>query len=132
MSGGEPENLDINTEADEMFPFIIGNDLFFSSNRDGGAGDLDIYWIIQGGKEPLKNIDQLNTAGDDHGIFINSDHTVGYFAKRDGKQDDIFQLKVTRTVTVTNELAGQFTYRNLGTEAAGLELQLLDEDDVSF
>lgn len=131
-SWGELENLSINTEANEMFPFILKHELFFSSDREGGKGKLDIYWKQFGTNEPLQNVEELNTEDDDHGLFIRSDYKLGFYSKRINGQDDIFQLDVERKVRVTNELAGQFTYRNIGTNASGLSLQLLHEQDIIF
>ena len=125
----KPVNLPWNTESDEMFPFILGKDLFFSSDRPGGKGKLDIYWKLLNTQEPLQNVQQLNTEEDDHGIFISPDHLKGCFARRVDGNDDLFFLKVTRNVRVTNELAGQFTYRNIGTDASDLELELIYEDE---
>lgn len=125
----DPVNIQWNTEDDEMFPFIIGKDLFFSSDRPGGKGKLDIYWKLLNTDEPLQNVEQLNTEEDDHGIFITPNYLRGCFAKQINGNDDLFLLKVSRNVRVTNELAGQFTYRNIGTEASNLELELIYEDE---
>jgi outer membrane protein OmpA-like peptidoglycan-associated protein len=124
-------NLDeFNTTSDELFPFIIENDLFFSSNREGGEGELDIYWKVLGHEQPLLPLD-INTVGDDHGIFVLPGQTKGFFSKRVDGIDNVYFLDITRTVLITNELAGQFNYRNLDQSyASGLDIQLIYEDDI--
>ena len=44
----KPENLGpaINSNADEVTPFIQGSNLYFSSNRFDGLGAMDIYRAI--------------------------------------------------------------------------------------
>lgn len=131
-SWGQPLNLETNSAQDDMFPFIIGNDFFFSSNREDGKGNLDIYWTQLNTTEKLQNVSALNSAEDDHGLFIIPGQQKGFFVRRQEGNDNIYLLDVQRTVTVTNELAGKFTYRNLGTDAAGLHLSLIQGEDVVF
>lgn len=125
-----PKNLNINTEADEMFPHISGGDLFFSSNRTGGKGGLDIYWKMLNTPVPVQNLEALNGPDDDHGLFISIDKGIGFFATKQDGNDDIFMLTVERNVRITNELMGQFTYRKLGTKATDLNIELLYEDEM--
>lgn len=129
---GEPINSELNTEFDEMFPFIVGSDLFFASNRPGGKGELDVYWKLIGSTEPFQNISDLNTPEDDFGVFINRQQNSGFLSRKVGDNDDIILLNVERKVRITNELAGKFLYRNLGTDASQLEIKLLDENDPMF
>lgn len=128
---GQPENLkEFNTSADEMFPFVIERDLFFSSNRANGKGGLDIYWKVLGHEQKLLPSD-INSLDDDHGIFILPGQTAGFFSQRVEGIDNIYFLEIKRSVLVTNELAGQFVYRNLDqTFASNLNTQLIYEDEM--
>ncbi|MEZ4922505.1 MAG: OmpA family protein [Crocinitomicaceae bacterium] len=127
----QPFNLaEFNTPNDELFPFIIENDLFYSSDKPGGKGGLDIYWKVLGHEQKLLPAD-FNSADDDHGIFILPGQSKGFYSKRSEGIDNIYFLEITRSVLITNELAGQFTYRNLDqTYASDLDIQLIHEDDI--
>jgi outer membrane protein OmpA-like peptidoglycan-associated protein len=102
-----PVNLgpSVNTTSSELFPFIdeMGN-LFFSSNRAGGEGGLDIYaatpgmgdeWNLEG------NIGMpFNQSGDDVSFVPMNGATEGYMASDRGASgakgmDDIYYWKRT-------------------------------------
>lgn len=100
-SWGTPVNLgaDVNTAANEVFPFIHADGtLFFSSNGHGSSGGGDIFFS----KEYLGNFaapvnlgPKFNTANDDFGFIIDRDKKNGYFSSnRDGGkgQDDIYSF----------------------------------------
>ncbi len=96
----KPVNLgpDINTSADELFPYIRkDNTLYFSSNGLPGFGDLDIFSAKQIGIKWLLSKNEglfLNSNADDFGIVFTSD-TTGYFSsnKLGGKGgDDIYSF----------------------------------------
>lgn len=96
----EPVNLggDINTERDEMFPFVHPDgSLYFASNGHVGLGGLDIYkaeeqgsgWKVTNMRYPV------NSAQDDFGIVFEEDVERGYFSSnRDGFKgtDDIYSF----------------------------------------
>jgi len=100
----DPENLGphINTEGDEMYPFVIGDRLFFASNGHSGLGGLDIYKakLINGKATGVVNLGvPVNSPYDDFAYSINLSTLTGTFtSNRPGGQgeDDIYQ----------------FTYRN--------------------
>jgi len=84
---GKPENLgaEINTEGDEMFPFLEENSstLFFSSNGRFGLGGLDIFscTLIGDGFGPVFNAGYpLNTQYDDFAAIADSSMRKGYFS----------------------------------------------------
>jgi outer membrane protein OmpA-like peptidoglycan-associated protein len=95
----DPVNLGpyVNTEGDEVYPFVDGNRLYFSSNGLEGFGGYDIYHIIFGGN--LSTIGSLfhypypvNTASNDFGAYIDRNH-VGYFVsdrRGPSSKDDIY------------------------------------------
>jgi outer membrane protein OmpA-like peptidoglycan-associated protein len=126
---GPIENVaEVNTEYDEMFPAIASGDLFFSSNRPGGAGGMDIFWKVLGTEQEIKNLESLNTAYDEIGIYVSPDRTKGFYSSNANGNDDISFFYMERSVTVSNELAGQFTYRNLDGVSSGLQVQLFSEE----
>lgn len=119
---GAPENLGqkINTEAQEMFPFISNNStLYFSSNGPLGLGGMDVYHTqnVDGKFAPIRNIGiPINSASDDFAFTINEDTEKGFVSsnRSGGKgSDDIYTIKklqplcdVLITSVVTNSKTG--------------------------
>tara|TARA_B100000686_G_scaffold355291_1_gene472099 strand:- start:21682 stop:23664 length:1983 start_codon:yes stop_codon:yes gene_type:complete len=108
----EPENLgvDINTESDEVFPFIYTQDvLFFSSNRKLGLGKLDPImatriidnrWSIEVLGVPFSSED------DDFGFYLDSTTKLGFISSnRDGgkgKDDNYYFVSKPKISGVTD------------------------------
>jgi len=98
---GPPKNLgpEVNTPANELYPFIQGNgELFFSSSGHDSMGGLDIFSVreINGVWGFLKQMEEpINSSGDDISYTAaDADGTSGYFASnRSGKSFDIFSFK---------------------------------------
>lgn len=71
----EPEILNqsqINTEYDELFPTLYKDTLYFSSDRPGGMGGLDIYktWKVNGQYVIPQNVlPPINSSYDDFKFF---------------------------------------------------------------
>lgn len=89
----KPVNLGegINTEQNEMFPFVNDGVLYFASNGHYGLGGLDIFEMrLENGK--LKNLGApINTSSDDFAYISDSTGFEGYFStNRDGNVDNIF------------------------------------------
>ncbi|MCD7972313.1 MAG: OmpA family protein [Candidatus Azobacteroides sp.] len=80
------ENLgeEINTEGDEMFPYIRENgELYFASNGHTGMGGLDIYRAIEkeDGSWEVQNMGApINSNADDFGITFEGLEERGYFS----------------------------------------------------
>lgn len=94
---------EVNTEGDEIYPRIVGNALFFSSNGQEGYGGYDVYRVSFG-----KNIVMsgtlyhypypVNTVYNDFGIFF--DGEKGYFVSDRGgffTRDDIYTFNAAQT-----------------------------------
>ncbi|RNC88049.1 MAG: cell envelope biogenesis protein OmpA [Winogradskyella sp.] len=101
-SVGAPENLGqkVNTEGQEMFPFISSDQtLYFSSNGHMGLGGLDVFYTkeIDGKIAPVRNIGvPINSNADDFAFTISSDNESGYVSsnRAGGKgSDDIYEFK---------------------------------------
>ena len=119
---GEPENLGqkVNTEGQEMFPFISSNGtLYFSSNGHLGLGGMDVFHTkeIDGKIAPIRNIGiPINSNADDFAFQINEETEEGFLSSnRDGGigSDDIYAIKklqplydVLITATVTDGKTG--------------------------
>lgn len=106
---GEPVNLgaDINTEQNEVFPFIHADGtLYFSSNGHSGLGKLDIYYATKDDEwwsTPVNLGPPFNSDSDDFGIIVDRDNKNGYFSSnRPGGRggDDIYNFHV-----ISNQIA---------------------------
>jgi len=126
---GSIENVaEINTAADEIFPAVVMGDIYFSSNRDGGKGAFDLYWKVLGNEQPAKNLEQLNSSADEIGMYVSADRKKGFYSSNITGNDDISFFYMERQVTLFNEMAGQFTYRNLQGGVSDLMVQLYSEE----
>jgi outer membrane protein OmpA-like peptidoglycan-associated protein len=109
---GQPENLgpDVNTDKNELFPFIHSSGtLFFSSNGHNTLGGLDIFYVEMGsdGSTTIVNLDKpYNSEQDDLGFIINDEMQRGFFASNrtaspDGSggskgKDDVFMFVIEK------------------------------------
>jgi len=100
----------INTEGNEMFPFISEtNRLYFSSDALPGLGGLDVFSSTQLDDDNWDTAVNLrypiNSNGDDFGFIIDESNDKGYFSsnREGGKGDDdiyAFQRKINETKPV--------------------------------
>ena len=77
----------INSSRTEIFPFVSAdNKLYFTSDRRGGKGGLDIYvYDLELGDQeqvPVSLDEPINSRGDDFSFFLNDDLTTGYLSSR--------------------------------------------------
>jgi outer membrane protein OmpA-like peptidoglycan-associated protein len=96
-----PENLgaSMNTGSNEGFPSIAPDgSLYFSSDRTGGSGKLDIYRTALKGNArtaPVLLAAPINSPGNDFGMAARDDDRTGLFSSdRDGT-DRIYSFKKT-------------------------------------
>ncbi len=110
-----PVNMggDINTEGDEMFPFISQSGiLYFASNGHMGLGGLDIYMASRtpDGSYGIQNMGYpMNSSSDDFSLYLLSNETQGYFASNrpGGKgEDDIYQFTMLERPQESINLTG--------------------------
>lgn len=131
---GEPVNLeDINTEGEELFPFIAADGvLYFSSNGLGGMGGLDIYMALpnRGVFTTVENMGfPVNSSRDDFGIVLTDDGMSGYFSSdRPGGMghDDIYKMDI---LFIPVQISGTIRDRINTFEIAGAKIALLDENN---
>ncbi len=102
-----PENLGdaVNASSDEMYPFLVNDTiLYFTSNRHGGFGGLDVYKVNlkEPGKQAINMGVQINSSSDDYNLFLMPDGKTGFFtSNRPGGSEktniyraDIFNFKM--------------------------------------
>ena len=100
---GTPVNLgkEINTEGNEMFPYIDENEnLYFSSDGHEGLGGLDLFYAEMKGGIAYKGIVNLgaplNSEKDDFGLITDIGRNSGFFAsnrKRGIHDDNIYSFR---------------------------------------
>lgn len=133
---GTPTNLGdkINTEGNEMFPFIHENGmLFFASNGKAGLGGLDVFVAqIREDKSfgKVENVGApLNTNMDDFGFILDKEMKKGYFSSNriDGKgDDDIYSFQLLKPFTFGKIIKG-IAKDKKGTVLASTTVSLYDE-----
>lgn len=136
MPVGAPVNLGpmINTQGDEMFPYITDNALYFASNGLIGMGGLDNFKAAISGDgfslpENLKF--PLNSAADDFGICIEAKNENGFFtsSRTGGKgMDDIYEFNLP---PVLFSLVGVVKDVDSGEPIIGATLKLIGSDGSS-
>ncbi len=135
---GEAQRLDvqINTEGNEMFPFIQKDSvLFFASDGHLGAGGLDIFYIDfrDNGVYRAKNIKlPVNSSKDDFAFIMNNDRTKGYFSSnREGGKgdDDIYSFTLPSPMKFNKMLLGKITDQ-LGNELDNATIRLKIDGEV--
>lgn len=143
-SFSEPRNLGpgINTAKKEMFPFVNGEKLYFSSDGYIGMGGLDVYEVAfneDGGFDEVQNMGKpINSNKDDFSFIVNEEKQLGYFASnRDGGKgfDDIYSfktLKIEEIPVVKNAIAGIVTELVTGDVMPRALVTLLDENNIKL
>ena len=136
-----PVNLGpgINTEGDEMFPFIHDNGtLYFSSTGHAGMGGMDIFKAEKLGEGNWGKVENLkypiNSPADDYGIIFESANDRGFFtSNRESTMgsDDIFSftlpplifvLQGTITDVETKQPIGNATVKLVGSDGTSAEV----------
>ena len=115
----------VNSSANDVFPFIQANGvLYFSSDREGGSGKLDIWSCApDGGKWGAANAlaEPFNSAGNDLGYTAWPTDRAGLFSSdRDGA-DRIYKFNRTLTPFVDCAPQQENNYCYVFQEEASLE-----------
>lgn len=135
-SFGAPENLgkDINTEGNEMFPYIDedGN-LYFSSNGHAGLGQMDVFIAPvnrKGGFRKLINLGYpINSGADDFAFVLSRSEDNGYVSsnREGGKgKDDIYSILPIRPILAACPLKGVVYDNETKKPLANVKVVLLD------
>ena len=131
---GTPQNLGntINTEGNEMFPFIDkdGN-LFFASNGHVGMGGLDINYAptTAAGFGKVENLGSpINTPDDDFALILDADGKGYISSNRAGGKgdDDIYAVKLLRPLKQSFLVKGVARDKRADVLLAGTEVTLRD------
>ncbi len=127
----------INTEGDEMFPFVRDNgELYFASNGHIGQGGFDIFKAVQNedGEWIVENMGSpVNSSADDFGICYVTGEDKGMFSsnRKGSRGDDIYsfvvppkvyQIEVDVYNKETNSKLDGATVRVIGTDGTNLRV----------
>lgn len=131
----DPENLGetINTEGNEMFPFIHPEGfLIYSSDGLPGLGGLDVFIALKDGnkfKKPENLGVPINSNYDDFALILDDQQESGYFSSNrvGGKgDDDIYLFRLLRPLN-KKLIVGVAKDQN-GNILSGVEVNLYDEN----
>jgi outer membrane protein OmpA-like peptidoglycan-associated protein len=131
----QPENIDgINTEGNEMYPFVDANgNIFFASDGWAGLGGLDVFYARS--KKDRFDVPRnvgfpINSMKDDFGLILNADGKTGYFSSsRNWKytRDDIFSFSSATSLIKPFVLQGVAKEEGSGAILEKTSLYLVDE-----
>lgn len=132
----EPENLGptINTEGDEMFPYVFDNILYFSSDGHLGLGGLDIFRSAIRGKNfgLVENLNSpINSPSDDFGICLDEAGQLGFITSdRDGAlgAENIYSFRMHSKAAENRVWAGRILDIGDAQPIPYLTVRLLDAD----
>jgi hypothetical protein len=107
----------VNSASTENYPYIYSDErLYFSSNRPGGLGRLDIYsasLYIGKWEEPVLLPEPINSKNDDFAFVADENLGTGYFTSNRSYDDDIFTFtSIIKRKALCDPLAeNSFCYR---------------------
>ncbi len=102
-----PVNLgpNVNTNQNDLFPFVTENVLYFASAGHFGLGGLDIFsYELGSGMKPKNSGYPINTSYDDFGLILDSSNTKGFFSSN--RADNIDRLYAFKYVPMEIYLQG--------------------------
>jgi len=89
----------VNSSYSENYPYLHpGGRLYFTSDRPGGAGGLDVFYSIKNGEEwenPIRLPSPINSSSDDFAFVAAPDLETGFFASNRRRNDDIYEFTTT-------------------------------------
>lgn len=127
----KPENLGstINTNGNEMFPYIHNDGTFyFSSDAHNNLGGLDVFMSYYDGSKWLQveNLNYpLNTSKDDFAFVMNEDNKTGYVSSNRDEKDKIFEITKNDPTFILSGYVNQKGKPNQAIDSAIIEIHNL-------
>lgn len=121
-----PVNLGskVNSPGIENYPYMHpSGKLFFTSDRSGGIGKLDIYFtsLSYGNwEDPILMPEPINSTSDDFAFVAEDNLNTGYFSSARDASDDIFEFvsKIIRKASCDTLVENSYCYRFIEENAA--------------
>ncbi len=147
-SYGNPVNLgaDINTEANESFPFVSeNNNLYFCSDGHPGLGGYDVFMVPIDAYGKLGGLtflgEPINSNQDDFGFIINEQKNRGFLSSNRGGQlgsrdDDIYYFKKICNTTISGTVTDKKSKERIPNATiilyseAGKEIERIQADSM--
>jgi hypothetical protein len=109
----------VNSSGIENYPYMHpSGKLYFSSNRPGGVGKLDVYSTslnFGAWEDPVLLPEPINSTSDDFALVAGNNLQTGYFSSNRRKSDDIFEFASTiiRKSSCDTLMENNYCYRFL-------------------
>ncbi|MFZ9263164.1 MAG: OmpA family protein, partial [Chitinophagaceae bacterium] len=114
----------VNSPGNELFPTIIGDSLYFSTNGRGGLGGQDIFVVQLDKNEVPTNLGfPINSSYDDYGIVFNDARSGGYVSSNRNGSGDIYAFNFKKVFYRTG---GTINYASDNTIASREQVYLVD------
>ena len=116
----------VNSTGTESFPFMHSSGrLYFSSNRPGGKGKMDVYYTMLNlgtWEDPFAMPDPINSSDDDFAFVADAGMQRGYFSSNRSKNDDIYEFSslIIRKASCDTLVENNYCY------------QMVEENAVKF
>jgi hypothetical protein len=116
-----PVNMgpEVNSSGVENYPYMHpSGKLYFTSNRPGGVGKLDVYFTsLNYGKwdDPVLLPEPINSTSDDFAFVAEDNLNTGYFSSNRRRTDDIYEFVSTiiRKTSCDTLVENNYCYRFL-------------------
>jgi outer membrane protein OmpA-like peptidoglycan-associated protein len=87
---GQPQYVsEVNTSANEWFPMFTNGVFNFTSDRSGGMGGMDVYYLKN--NQVLNYPEPVNSVSDDYDVFFLGEKN-GFISSNRGSSDDIYYM----------------------------------------
>lgn len=107
----------VNSSGGEYYPYMHpSGKLYFTSNRSGGIGKLDIYFtsLYNGNwEDPVPLPEPINSTADDFSFAAQDNLQTGYFSSNRRRSDDIYEFasKIIRKASCDTLSENSYCYR---------------------
>jgi outer membrane protein OmpA-like peptidoglycan-associated protein len=135
---GTPQNIGshVNSRYRENFPYVDGNILYYSSDRPGSIGGLDIFMVAldRPDSKPTNLGDNINSRSDDFCFVIDRKHKTGFFSsnrpKGKGKDDIYFFKQETKIKDCKQLISGEIRDKETDKLISGAIVKMYSHDNI--
>ncbi len=135
---GTPQNIGahVNSSARENFPYVDGNILYFSSDRQESKGGLDVFMVAldRPNSKPVNLGTTINSTYDDFCFVIDRKNKKGFFSSNrpNGKgRDDIYFFKQdTKILDCKQVIKGEIRDKRTDEIIPGAIVSMYSHDNI--